>query len=197
MSACKSTQNRSFFIVAVRTGLLFRENTTIPPISGDVVFSLNSKPVLTATMTKDLIWVDLQIDTHLAAVTSVNDLTAHQWYVITSHTPYGTLARMARNGTILGCVLKPCNFLQAGKDAACELCLRAKQHTQGHPATAAASKPLPLEKMCVAVRGTPDEGYTIIAVDQCTRWACGQNVTTKSSDVTLPFFQPVVAMLER
>ena len=172
-------------------------STTIAPISGDVVFSLNNEPVLTATMKKDLFWVDLQADTHMVALASVNELTAHQWHVITGHTPYGTLARMARNGTIPGCVLKPSDFLQAGKDAACELCLRAKQHRQGHPATAAASKLLPLEKICVDVRGTPDEGYTIIAVDQCTRWACGQNVTTKSSDVTLPFFQPVVAMLER
>ena len=171
--------------------------TTIAPLSGDVVFSVNGEPVMTATMKKDLFWIDMRADVHLAAVTSVQTLTAQQWHVITGHTPYGTLARMARNGTIPGCILKPSDFLQAGKDAACELCLRAKQHRQGHPATAAASKLERIEKLAIDVRGTPDEGYTVIAIDLCTQWACGLGVTTKSSDDTLPFMQSVVAMLER
>ena len=66
--------------------------TTIAPLSGDVVFSVNGEPVMTATMKKDLFWIDMRADVHLAAVTSVQTLTAQQWHVITGHTPYVTLS---------------------------------------------------------------------------------------------------------
>ena len=44
--------------------------------------------------------------------------------------------------------------------------------------------------------GTPDEGCTVIAVDQCAQWVCGLGVTTKSSDDTLPFVQFSIEMLK-
>lgn len=78
-------------------------------------------------------------------------------------------------------------FWLVGWDAACTLCLQAKQHRQDHCATTAVSKLQPLKKKCVDIRGTPYEGYTVIAVDQCTHLACGLGVATKSSDDTLSF----------
>ena len=96
----------------------------------------------------------------MAAVTSIQTLTAQQWHVITCHTHYGTLACMARNGAIPGRILKSSEFLQAGRDAACELYLRAKQHKQGYPAAAAASKLEPLGKLAIGIRGTVTAFYT-------------------------------------
>lgn len=79
------------------------------------------------------------------------------------------------------------DFLQVAKDAACELCLRAKQHTQERPATVAASKLVLLEKLCIDVSGTPDESYSVLVVDHNSEPACGLGVTTKSMDSTLSF----------
>lgn len=169
--------------------------TTIATLSRDFVFSVDSTPIQTATIKKYLFWIDIRAEFHIAAVSSIQTFTVQQWDVITGHTPNGTLACMARNGTILVCVLKPSDFFQAGKDAACDLCLRAKQHRQRHPATAAASKALLLEKLCVDVRGTSDEGYTVIVVH--TQLVCGLHVTTTSAEDTLSFMHSVVAMLER
>ena len=38
-------------------------------MSGDVMFSLDGEPILTAIMKNDLFWIDLHVDTYLAAVT--------------------------------------------------------------------------------------------------------------------------------
>ena len=106
---------------------------------------------------------------------------------------------MARLSSIPGCVLRPSDFIQADRNAVCEIYLRSKQHQQGHrdPSTATASKLVPVKKKCIGSRGTPDEGYTVIVIDECTRWARGFGVTTKSTDYTLLFMKYVVCTLKR
>ena len=112
------------FVNMISLSALAKTNhaTKISLLSGDVIFSLNDGTILTVTMKDDVFIVDLRADTYLAEETSVQTLTAQQWHVITSYTPYSALARMACNGTIPGCILILSGFLQAGTDTACKLC---------------------------------------------------------------------------